>query len=645
MPVPVSHWCDNCRMSLPPPMPHPQPSRQPQPAILKQLCIRLAFGLLASLPAWADSGVRHAYALWGEAKYPADFSHFDYANPDAPKGGELRLVSNLRSSTFDKYNPFTIRGSAPAYLESLLFESLLTGSLDETATGYGLLAESVEVAPDGLSATFRLRPQARFHHGKPVLAEDVRHSYETLISPQAMPTYATVLADVESAVVVDERTIRFHFRQPNRELPLLVGSLPIFSRDWGVVDGKAKPFDEVITDIPLGTGPYRIGPVVFGRDVTYVRDPDYWGADLNVNRGSHNFDRIHIPIYQDHTARLEALKAGEFDLMQFHSAGDWARRVKGRRFDNGELVKTEFEHRNPTGFQSYLLNIRKPLLQDVRVRQALSLAMDYEWMNQRLFYNAYRRVQGIFGNTACHAEGAPSEKERALLEPWREQVQPAVFAPIEAPPRTDGTHSLRDNLRQASALLAEAGWQVQNGQLRNAQGQRMVLEYLTSGEASIRTVSPWMRNLEKLGIDLRFRSVDFAVYLQRMRNFEFDIISLNLQGTHNPGQEYAQLFGSAAADQPDSSNYTGLKNPAVDALIEQMVQANTVDDFNTACRALERVIVSEQVLIPQWYASTYRIAYNAHRLRHQSPMPPYTPVGRYVENWVMSYWWSADARP
>lgn len=583
--------------------------------------------------AWAA----HAYALWGEPKYPPEFAHFDYVNPNAPQGGQLRLVSNLRNSTFDKYNPFTIRGSAPAYLADLMFESLLTASLDETATAYALLAESVTVAPDGLSATFVIRDQAKFSNGQPVLAQDVVHSYETLISAKAAPGYSTMLADVKDAVALNDHTVRFDFLNPNRELPLIVGSLPIFSREWGVQNGQAKPFDEIVTDMPIGSGPYLIGDVDFGRDITYVKNPNYWGKNLNVMQGRFNFDRIYIPIYQDNIAKLEALKAGQFDFMQFFSAGDWARRVNGRKFDSGELRKEEFHHSNPTGFQSYILNTRQPFLQDVRVRQALELALDYEWMNARLFYHSYERVNGLFGNTQCKAHGKPSMQEMALLAPWREHLQPAVFEEIQAPPRTDGPHSLRENLRQAAQLLEEAGWTIQNGQLRNAQGQPMVLEYLTSGEGDIRTVSPWMRNLEKLGIQLQYRSVDYALYIQRLRNFEYDLTSLNMLGTHNPGQEYAELFGSDAADKPDSANYAGIKNPAVDDLIRKMVGASNEADFHAACRALERVIVSEHIFIPQWYSAVFRTAYNAHKLAYKAPMPAYT---QRLEDWVMSTWWS-----
>ncbi|MCW5643031.1 MAG: ABC transporter substrate-binding protein [Rhodoferax sp.] len=583
-------------------------------------------------PAWAA----HGYALWGDLKYPAGFDHFAYVNAQAPKGGELRLVSNLRVSTFDKYNPFTIRGNAPAYLSALMFDTLLTGSLDETASGYGLLAEDVVVAEDGLSATFRLRPEARFHNGDPVLAADVKHSYDTLMGPFVSPAYKTILQEVAGIEVLDPRTVRYRFRQPNRELPLTVGGLPVFSRKWGMENGQAKPFDKVVMDIPIGSGPYRIGPVTFGKDITYVRDPDYWARDLNVRRGTANFDRITVKIYKDNTARLEALKAGEFDLMRFFSAGDWARRVTGKRFDSGELVKAEFRHSLPSGFQSYVLNLRRPKLQDIRVREALGLAFDYEWMNRQMFYNSYQRVNGLFGNTECHATRTPSSEELALLEPWRGKVPEAVFGPMTVPPRTDGDSSLRANLRKAKALLNAAGWSVSEGKLRNARGEPLVLEYLDSNEGGARVVTPWARNLEKIGVTLVFRPVDFALYQQRLQKFDFDITTLAYQGTHNPGQEYADLFGSKAADIEDSGNVTGIKSPAVDALVDRMTRARSKAELLPACRSLERVIAHSHILIPQWFASTHRIAYNAWRLARPAQMPPYAQG----EGWAIDTWWA-----
>ncbi len=601
-----------------------------------QNCRMRGFVLLGlwilGLPAWAA----HGYALWGDLKYPPGFAAFDYVNPTASKGGELRLVSNLRVSTFDKYNPFTMKGSAPAYLSDMLFDSLLAGSLDETAAGYGLLASDVDVASDGLSATFTLRPEARFHNGDPVLAADVKHSFDTLTGPHTSPAYKTLLEDVAAAEVVGERTVRYRFRQANRELPLRVGGLPVFSRQWGVENGKAKSFDKVVMDVPIGSGPYRVGPVRFGKDITYVRDAGYWARDLNVKRGSHNFERITVKIYKDSTARLEALKAGEFDLMRFFSAGDWARRVKGRRFDSGELVKAELKHRLPSGFQSYVLNTRRERLKDPRVRQALGLAFDYEWMNRQMFYNAYQRVNGLFGNTACQASGSPDAQELALMTPWRADIPEAAFGPMTVPPRTDGDSSLRGNLRQAQALLKAAGWEVRDGALRNARGEAFVIEYLDSNEGTARVVAPWARNLEKLGIKLNFRPVDFALYQQRLQKFEFDMASLAYAGTHNPGQEYADLFGSKAADVEDSGNLSGIKNPAVDALVVKMTSAKSREELIPACRALERVIGHTHVLIPQWTAGTHRIAYNNWRLQGPAAMPSYA-LG---EGWAINTWWA-----
>ena len=587
---------------------------------------------VAVAPAWSAQG----YALWNDLKYPPGFANFDYVNAQAPKRGELRLVSNLRVSTFDKYNPFTIKGSAPAYLSTLMFDSLLATSLDETASGYGLLAESVEVSPDGLSATFKLRPEARFHNGDAVLAADVKFSYDTLIGPFTSPAYKTSLEDVAGLDVVDDRTVRYRFKKLNRELPLTVGSLPVFSRKWGVEDGKLKSFDKVVTDIPIGSGPYKIGPVNFGKDITYVRDKTYWAKDLNVRRGTGNFDRITVKIYKDNTARLEALKAGEFDLMRFFSAGDWARRLNGKKFDSGELVKAEFKHRLPSGFQSHVLNTRRENLKDARVRQALGLAFDYEWMNRQMFYNAYQRVNGLFGNTDCQAKDLPDAQELALLEPWRKDIPASVFGPMTQAPRTDGNDSLRGNLRKALVLLKAAGWEVRDGALRNAQGKAFELEFLDTRDDGARVITPWIRNLEKIGIKLNFRAVDLALYQQRLNKFEFDVTTIAYGGSHSPGQEYADMFGSKAADVEDSGNFPGVKNPAVDALIVQMTSAKTKAELLPACRALERVISHSHYLIPQWTGGNHRIVYNTRRLERMETMPPYV-LG---EGWAIDTWWA-----
>ena len=604
----------------------------PAYALPMRILVVSIFSFLVSLPCWAA----HGYALWGELKYPENFSHFDYVNPQAPKGGELRMVSGLRVSTFDKFNPFTIKGSAPAYLANLMFDSLLAASQDETDSAYGLLAKSVEAAPDLLSVVFKLNPAAQFHNGEPVLAADVKHSFDTYMGPHTSPAFKTLLADVSGVDIVDDRTVRFRFSRANRETPLTVGSMAIFSRSWGVENGKPKSFDKIVMEHPIGSGPYKIGPVKFGKDITYVRDPNYWAKDLNVRQGTANFDRVTIKIYKDNTARLEAVKAGEFDLMRFFSAGDWARRVNGKRFDSGELVKTEFKHRLPTGFQSFVFNTRRPLFQDVRVREAIGLTLDYEWMNRQLFYGAYQRVVGLFGNTDCQASGMPAQEELALLEPWRQHIPAASFGPMAKPPRTDGDSSLRSNLRRALVLLKEAGWEVRDGKLRNEKGEIFRIEFLDSNEGSARLTAPWVRNLEKIGIEMSFRPVDFSLYQERLQKFQFDMVAIAYQGTNNPGQDYVDLFGSKAADTEDSGNLTGIKNPAVDALLERLTSAKTKGQMLNACRALERVVAHSHIFVPQWTAGTHRMVYSAQRLALPPSMPPYAAN----ELWAVQTWWA-----
>jgi microcin C transport system substrate-binding protein len=578
--------------------------------------------------AWAA----HAYSLWGDIKYPAGFTHFDYVNPNAPKGGELVAVSNLRVSTFDKYNPFNIKGTSPAYLSDMLFESLLTGSMDELGTAYGLLAEDVDVPADGLSATFKLRPTARFHDGKPVQAEDVTYTFDTLTSKYVSPGYRSALEDVDRAEVISPLVVKFHFKRKNRELPLTVGGLPIFSREWG----KGKTFDKVVTDTPIGSGRYKIGPVNYGKDITYVRDPQYWGDKLNVNAGSGNFERITIKIYKDNVARLEGLKAGEFDFMQFNSSGDWARRANGKRFESGDLTKGVFKHSLPTGFQSYIFNIRRDKFRDVRVRQAIGLAHDFNWMSRLLFYGIYKPVNGMFGNTDCAASGMPSAQELALLEPVRDQIPPAVFGAMTTNPNSDGTDRLRANLIKARDLLVEAGWTIQNGVLKNAKGEAMEIEYLDSQESKASTLASWQRNLDKLGIKLKLRAVDFALYQQRVHSFDYDMISINFPGTNNPGSEYADMFGSKAADIEDSGNYAGLKNKAVDALIDRMVTSQTKAELIPACRAFERVIAHSHTMVPQWYSGQHNLAYNPRKLAKPAVEPKYYKA----DAWLLNNWWA-----
>lgn len=591
--------------------------------------------LLSACVLWAvcaGAWAAHAYAQFGDIKYPAGFDHFDYVNTAAPKRGQITLVAPLIASTFDKFNPFTLKGTEPPGLLSLTFDTLLTGTFDEPATAYGLLAEDVAVAPDGRSVVFTLNAQARFQNGDPVLASDVKHSFDTLKGKWVSPQYPAFFADVTGATVIDARHIRFDFRRSSQELPLIVGGLPVFSAKWGA----GKPFDQVVTEHPVSSGPYRIGKVDFGKTITYERDPNYWARDLNVRRGQFNFERVTYQMYADNTAAFEAFKAGEFDFIQAFSAKEWARQYVGGKFKSGELQKREWRNGNPAGFQGFLYNTRRPQFQDVRVRQAIALAMDFEWMNRQLFYGAYSRIRGYFTASDYEAKGLPGDDEMALLGPLRSQLKPEVFTqPVPLPPNTNPPNSLRGNLRQARALLAEAGWTYRDGALRNAKGEPMRIEFLDTGSSMVRVVPPLSQALAKLGIEASYRVVDYAVYEKRVKAFEFDIISSRIRGQLNPGSEQFQYFHSSMANTPGSSNASGVADPAVDALIERVMTAKTRPALVAAARSLDRVLRFGHYMIPHWYSPVYRVAFRAGRFEQPAAPKYYEP-----EDWALSCWWS-----
>ncbi len=592
----------------------------------------LWFGLaLSAAPSWAA----HAYAQFGDVKYAPGFTHFGYVNPNAPKGGEFRLVPPTRPTNFDKFNPFTLKGTGPSGLGQLMFESLMTGNSEEPTTAYGLLAEDIDVAPDGLSATFRLNPKARFNDGSPVLAADVVYSFQTLIGPLAAPQYKTIYAEVKKASALGERTVRFDFASPNRELPLVVGGMAVFSRKWG----GGKPFDQIVTEVPIASGPYRPASDRLGRDITYVRRADYWGVDLPVRKGMFNFDRVAYKVYLDETARFEGLKAGEFDFMREFVSRNWARQYKGKQFDNGEIAKRAFENHNPGDFQGYIFNTRRDKFKDVRVRQAVALAMDFEWLNRQLFYGIYTRVQGYFPNSDFHADGLPGPEELALMEPLRAKLKPEVFGPAPVPASTDPPGSLRENLRKARALLAEAGWTYRDGALRNAKNEAFTIEFLNDQPSLIRVATPLQTALKKLGIEMSFRTVDFSLSQQRMQNYDFDMTSMRLPGNTAPGGELFELFGSKSAETPGSSNYWGIADPAVDAIVGKVVTATTRPELTTALRVLDRVLSAGYYSIPMYYGSAFLVGYRPAGVVLPPTIPPYYDVG----DWALATWWASPA--
>jgi microcin C transport system substrate-binding protein len=517
----------------------------------------------------------------------------------------------------------------------LMIESLLTGNSHEPTTAYGLLAEDVAVAPDKRSATFRLNPKARFHDGSPVLAADVVHSFETLMSKAAAPQFRAIYAEVKGVRAIDERTVRFDFASANPELPLVVGGMAVFSRAWG----RGKPFDQVVSDVPIGSGPYRIANPRMGRDITYTRDPGYWGADLPVRKGLFNFDRVSFKIYLDDTSRFEGLKAGEYDFMREFTSRNWARQYKGRQFESGEIVKRAFENRNPGDFQGYIFNLRNPKFQDVRVRQAIGLAMDFEWLNKQLFYGLYKRVVGYFPNSEFHAEGLPRPDELALLEPLRGKLRPEVFGPAPVPASTAPPGSLRENLRQARNLLAEAGWTYRDGALRNAAGEPFTIEFLNDQPSLIRVATPFQTALQKLGIQMTFRTVDFSLAQQRMEDFQFEMTTTRLPGSTAPGGELIERFGSRAATTPGSSNLWGIADPAVDALLQKVVTATTRPELGAAVRALDRVLSHGHYSVPQYYGDAFLIGYRPRPF----VLPPTIPPYYQPDTWALTTWWASPS--
>lgn len=596
---------------------------------------RMCFALLllgfAQVLASANAAAAHAYAQFGDIKYPAGFSHFEWVNPAAPKGGDIELVPPLRITNFDKYNPFTLKGTSAPGLGALMFESLLTGTMDEPTTAYGLLAEDVEVAPDKLSVTFRLNPAARFHNGKPVMATDVKHTFDTLMSKQAAPQYRVIFGDVKQVVVTAPLTVRFDFKHASAELPLLVGGLPVFSRDWGA----GKPFDQVVMDTPVATGPYKIGRVDFGRDITYQRDTSYWARDLNVRRGLYNFDRVTYKIYKDNTAQTEAFKAGEFDYIQVFSAREWARTYTGKKFTSGELIKTELTTRNAGDFQGFLFNTRRDKFKDVRVRQALALAFDFEWMNRQLMFNSYTRVRGFFNASDFEAKGLPGPDELAVLTPLRSQLPASIFTDeVPLPPTTAAPNNLRANLRQARDLLAAAGWTYRDGALRNAKGEPFTLEYLDGGGGD-RIATPYFQALKRLGIAGEFRRADFALIQKRLDVFDFELFTVRIPGSESPGSELMDRLGAKSAENEGSSNLIGVRDPSVDALVNLAVAAQTRPELVARLRALDRVLRHGHYVVPQWYASTFRVAYRSGKFEQ----PKVAPLYYRPEDWVISTWW------
>lgn len=563
--------------------------------------------LLASLPTILPArakGPSHGLSAFDELKYPADFPHFEYVNPDAPKGGRLAMIGTGATVTFDSFNGYILKG-VPAQGLEYLFDSLMVRAYDEPDAVYGLVAKSAEVADDKLSVTFHLREEAKFADGSPVRAEDVVFSFNALTT-MGHPSYRISLRDVVKAEAIDPLTVRYTFQgELVRDLPMAVATLPIFSKAYY----ESRPFDQTTLEPPLGSGPYKIGAFKAGTFVTYVRRDDYWAKDLPVNRGQYNFDELRYEYYRDRQAELESLLNGSFDLREEFTSVSWATAYDVPVVREGKVVRMTIPDLRPSGTQGFFFNTRRSKFSDPRTRHAIALAFDFEWANSNLFYQLYKRTTSYFENSDMKASGPPSAEELALLEPYRDQLPPEVFEEAYVPPVSDGSGKDRKLLRKAAALLDEAGWKLEGGVRRNAKGEVLDFEILTYSEAFLRIVAPFADNLKLLGITARVRLVDGSQYQRRMDEFDFDMTTQRLVLRLTPGVEIKNYWGSQAAATKGTPNLAGIANPVVDALIDKALTAKSRAELVAATRALDRVMRAYHYWIPHWYKAEHNLAF------------------------------------
>lgn len=568
----------------------------------------------------AEGTTSHGLSMFGELKYGADFAHFEYVNPQAPKGGTMRLHA---IGTYDTLNPYALKGR-PAFGLFLTFESLMIPAADEPDSLYGLVAGSVELPTDRSWVSFRIRPEARWHDGSPITAADVVFSYR-ILTAKGHPRYRLLYRDVERVEATAPDRVRFAFKQTlNRDLPLLAATMPLLPE----AAFAGRDFGRTTLEPIMGSGPYRVAKVDPGRSITLRRVEDYWGRDLPVNRGRHNLDVVRYDYYRDRGIALEAFKAHEYDFREEFTSKSWATEYDVPAVRDGRIVREVLKDERPAGAQAFYLNLRREKFRDRRVREALALAFDFEWTNKNIFYGLYERITSIFENYELAAHAPPDEAELALLEPLRGQVPDEVFTTPYTAPDAGGT--LRQNLRKASRLLTEAGWKVVDGMRENAAGETFEIEFLTFAPTFTRVIGPFIRNLERLGIKGRIRVIDTAQYKRRTDDFDYDVITVRHFIRMTPGTEQRQFWGSVGAETPGTLNFAGIKDPAVDALIEKLIGARSRPELVTAARALDRVLMWNHFLIPHWYKGEHHIAY-WNTFSRPALKPKYAPG--YMDTW------------
>lgn len=569
----------------------------------------------------------HGLSIDGTLKYPANFEKFDYASGNAEKGGELILHE---IGSFDKMNPFTLKGTPPSGLEQFLFEPLAVPSLDEPFAQYGLIASDISVADDKLSVIFTINQNARFSDGVRITPEDVKFTIDTLKSDDVHPFYPNYYKDIDRAEILDENRVTFHFKQVNRELPLIAGQISIMSRSFYQKHG----FNSEKIIIPVGSGPYIIASYNQGRSITYRRNPNYWAVNHPTRNGMYNFDKIIIKYYKDQTVAVEAFKAGEFDSMQVNIAKQWVRDMAGPKFDNNLIIKKNFSHKNNAGLQGFVMNSRRPVFADRIVRKAVGMAFDFSWVNKSLFYGQYKRNNSYFSNSYLAAEGVPSDDELSLLDPFRDILPEDVFT---KPMGGDGTElkgGIRAQLRDAAILLKDHGWILEDGILTSKDGVKLSFEIILSNQSFERVMAAFTENLKKIGIVARYRTIDPTLYADRINNFDFDMCVFVYGQSLSPGNEQRNFWHSESASQNGSRNLAGIKNKVVDYLVDKIIYADNQPQLIAASKALDRVLWYGYYLVPNWYADSHRVVYH-NKFNIPESFPTY-----YNYNQFQMTWWS-----
>lgn len=560
------------------------------------------FFCLFSFTALAETKPLYGIAMHGTPKYPADFKHLDYVNPDAPKGGSIRLAV---AGTFDSMNPYIIKGvSAPGL--NMVYQTLMANTEDEAFSEYGLIAKSIEVPDDRSWAVFNIRPEAKWHDGEQITADDVVFSFNTLME-KGHPSYRAYYANVKEAKAEGTLRVKFTFDMVgNRELPLIMGQMPVLPEHFW----KGKDFASSSLEMPLGSGPYKVKSIDTGRRITYERVTGWWAKDLPIAKGMYNFDTIVYDIYRDETVLLQALFSGNYDVRQENIAKSWATAYDQPPVLQGLIKKEEIKHEIPAGMQAFAFNTRRAMFKDPLTRRALNYAFDFEWSNRQFAFGTYQRTNSYFANSELASSGLPGGGELKILEQFRGKIPDEVFNAEFFNPKTSGSgQDMRANLREAKNMLTKAGWVMGKNNLLEKNGQPFKFEILLNSPAFERWVLPLIGNLKKIGIEAKLRTVDAAQYQNRVDSFDFDVIVESFGQSLSPGNEQRDFWGSERADNKGSRNRIGIKNPVVDELISMIVSAPDRDELIARTRALDRVLLWNHYVIPHWHISYFRLAY------------------------------------